>query len=72
MNPLIPTELQEKRIQQILSEPTKAALIASEMGVGNSCKISACDRPSRKRGTQQDNVDDREKRGRGRWRNHNG
>lgn len=33
---LIPTELQEQRIQEILAEPTKAALIASEMGVGKT------------------------------------
>jgi SNF2 family DNA or RNA helicase len=36
LQPLIPTELQEKRIQEILSESTKAALIASEMGVGKT------------------------------------
>lgn len=33
---LIPTELQERRIQQILDEPTQAALVASTMGVGKT------------------------------------
>jgi superfamily II DNA or RNA helicase len=33
---LIPTEIQEKRIRQILDEPTQAALVANTMGTGKT------------------------------------
>lgn len=33
---LTPTDLQERRIQEILTEPTQAALVASTMGVGKT------------------------------------